>query len=97
MRCAQFLEFADAAIGEDGVADREGLIDNQDLGIHMDGGGKGQSHVHAAGIFFDRPVDEFADFGEGFDGGHGFVDLAAAQAHDLAIQDRRFRGRRIPD
>ena len=32
--------------------------------------GKGQPHVHAAGIFFDRPLNEFADIGES---------LAAAQ------------------
>ena len=33
------------------------------------------------------PVNELADFGEGFDGGQGALDLGAAQTHDLAVQE----------
>ncbi len=83
---AQFLKFAHAAIGEDGIADGEGLVDDENFGVDVDGGGEGQAHVHAARVFFHRPLDELADFGEGFDGRHRLIDLTAAEAHDLAVE-----------
>ena len=87
---AQFLEFADAAVGEDGVADGQGFVDDEDFGVDVDGGGEGQAHVHAAGVFLDGTLDELADFGEGFDGGHGLFDLGAAEAEDLAVEEDVF-------
>ena len=43
---AQLFELLNAPAGEDRVADGERFVDNQDLGIDMDGGGKRQAHVH---------------------------------------------------
>src|SRR5439155_13574947 len=37
---AQFPELADAAVGETGTAPGEGLVHDEDLGVHVDGGGK---------------------------------------------------------
>ena len=46
------------------VADREDLVDDQDLGLEMGGHGEGQAHVHAAGVALDRRVEELLDLGE---------------------------------
>ena len=70
---AQLLELAHAAIGEDRVADRQGLVDDQDFGVHMNRGGERQPDVHAARILFDRARDEFADLRECFDRWHGAI------------------------
>jgi hypothetical protein len=83
---AQFLEFAHAAVGEHRVAHRQRFVHDQNFRVHVDRRGKRQPDVHAARIFLDRPLHELADFGERFDRRHGPVDLAAAQAHDLAVQ-----------
>ena len=83
---AEFLELADAAVGEDGVADREGFVDDENFGIDVDGGGEGEADVHAAGVFLDGALDELADLREGLDGGHGAVDFGAAESHDLAVE-----------
>ena len=66
---AQFFEFPDAAVGEDGVAHGQRLIDDQNIRIDVDGGGERQPDIHAARIFFHGPVNELADLREGFDGG----------------------------
>src|ERR1022692_105760 len=84
---AKLLELAHAAIGEDRVANGQGFVDDEDFGIHVDGGGEGQPHVHAAGILFDGAGDELADFREGFDGRHGALDFGAGQPHDFAVEE----------
>ena len=66
---AQFFEFADAAVGEDGIADGQRFVNDQNVRIDMDCGGKCQPHIHAARIFLDRAVHEFADFRKRFDEG----------------------------
>src|SRR5205814_491799 len=38
---AQFLELADATVGEYGIAHGEGFVHDEDLGVHVDGGGEG--------------------------------------------------------
>ena len=83
---AQFLKLAHAAVGEDRVAHGQGFIHDQNFGVDVDRGGKGQPHIHAARVFLDRALHEFADLGEGFDGRHRAVDFGAAQSHDFAVQ-----------
>ena len=57
------------------VADRQRLVDHQDVGVDVDGGGEGEPHVHAARVGLDRLVDEVADVGEAGDGVEALVDL----------------------
>jgi len=45
---AKLFEFLHASAGENRVADGQGFVDNQDLGIDMNGGGKRQANVHSA-------------------------------------------------
>ena len=47
-----------------GVPDGQHLVDEQDLGIDVDGDGETEAHVHAARVGFDRGVDEVLEFGE---------------------------------
>ncbi len=61
---AQFVNLAHAALAEVNVADGEGFVHQQNLGIEMDGDREGEPHDHAAGIGLDRLVDEVADLGE---------------------------------
>ena len=83
---AQLFKFLHASAGEDGVADGERFVDNQDFGIDVNGSGKGQADVHAAGVFFDRAIDELTDFGEGFDAWKGVFQFLARESQDFAIE-----------
>ena len=87
---AEFFKFADTAVGEDGVADGEGFIDDKDLGIDVDGGGEGEADIHAAGILFNGTVDVIADFGESFDRLHVTEHLGARDTKDLAVDEDVF-------
>ncbi len=49
-RRLQFVEPGDAALLEPQVADREDLVDQQDLRIDVDGGGKRQPQRHAGAV-----------------------------------------------
>lgn len=86
----KFFKFVDAAVGEDGVADGEGFVDDENFGLNVDGGGEGEADVHAAGILFYGAVHEVADFGEGGDGGEGGFDFGAGETDDLAVEDDVF-------
>ena len=63
----EFLELLDAPASEDCVAYGEGFIDDQYLGVDVNRGRKREANVHAAGIFFNRPVDELTDLCKRFD------------------------------
>ena len=47
-------------LDEGGVADAEGLVDQQDVGMDLGGDREGQPHVHAARIILQRQVGELA-------------------------------------
>ncbi len=49
------------------VAHRKRLINNQHIGPHRRRQGKGQTHLHPAGIDAHRLVDIVANFGERLD------------------------------
>ncbi len=67
------LHLAQALLLELDVADRQHLVDDQDLRLQVRRDGERQAHVHAAGVALDRRVEEFLDLGEGDD----LVELAA--------------------
>ena len=70
---------------EQGVADGEGFVDDEDVGVDVDDDGKGQADVHAAGVGFDGLVDKRADVGKGDDVVEAFGDFALAQAQDGGV------------
>ena len=49
---------ADAPLLEVGVADREDLVEQQDVGIEVGGNREPQPHVHARRVVLERHVDE---------------------------------------
>ena len=61
-----------------GVADRQHLVDDQDLRLQMRRDREGEPHIHAAGIALDRRVEELLDLGEGDDLVELASDLGAA-------------------
>ena len=52
------LHLPEALALERRVADRQDLVDEQDLGLEVRGHGEGQAHVHAGGVALDRRVEE---------------------------------------
>ena len=77
---------AEALLLERGVADREHLVDEQDLGLEVRRDGERQPHIHAARVAFDRRVDEALDLGERDDLVELARDLGALHAEDGAVQ-----------
>ena len=55
---------ANASLLEEQVAHRKGLVDDENVGIHVDRHRERETYKHAARVCFDRTVNEFADFGE---------------------------------
>ena len=72
---------------EGGVADREHLVDEQDLGLEVGGHGEGQAHRHAARVALDRGVEEALDLGERDDLVEPAADLRAPHAEDGAVEE----------
>ena len=72
------LHLAEALLLELGVADRQHLVDDQDLRLEMRRHGEGEPHVHAARVALDRRVEELLDLGEGDDLVELALDLGAA-------------------
>lgn len=71
---------------EKGIAYRQGLVDDQHVSVHMGHHGKGQTHHHAAGVAFDRLVDEVADVRKGHDVVVAGVCFFPRQAEDGGIE-----------
>ena len=52
---------------KDGITDRECFVDNQNLWLSGDRGGKGQPHVHATRVSLDWLMNEVTNLGKAFD------------------------------
>jgi hypothetical protein len=78
---------AQALTLEGGVAYREHLVHDQDLGLEVSGDREREPQVHAARVALHRRVDEALDLGEGDDLVELALDLAAAHAEDRAVQE----------
>ena len=50
-----------------GVADREHLVDQQDLGVDLDRHREREAHVHPRGVVLQPHVEELLELGEGDD------------------------------
>ena len=60
------------------VADGEDLVDEQHLGLDVDGHGEAEPHEHARRVELDRRVDEVLDLGERHDRVEALLELALA-------------------
>ena len=81
-----FRHVVDALRLEFGIADRQHLVEQQDVRLEVRRDREGEPHVHAARIAFDRGVDEFAHAGELDDLVEAVAHLGAAHAEDGAVQ-----------
>ena len=61
---AHAVEDVEALLLEGGVADREHLVDQQDVGVDLDRHREGQAHVHARGVVLELEVLELLELGE---------------------------------
>ena len=80
----KLLHAAEAAALELRVADRQHLVDEQDLGLEVRGDREREAHVHAARVALDGRVDELLDSGE-------LDDLVEALRRSLAASSRGSR------
>lgn len=79
---AETADALEALVLEIGIADRQGLVDDQDVRPPGSRHAERQAHLHAAGVGAHRLLDGLADFGEGLDIRHqrlDFLDLHAQQ------------------
>jgi hypothetical protein len=80
------LDPPQALVLESDVADREDLVDDQDLRLQVGGDREGEPDVHPAGIVLDLRVEEPLDLGEGDDLVEFAVDLVLPHAENRAVQ-----------
>ena len=81
-------DFLDAGHGfglKRGIAHRQRLVHDQDIGLHMYLHRKCQPHRHARAVGLDRLIDVIADVGKRDDVGQQGVDARAAQAQNRTI------------
>ena len=84
---AHVFHLAQAFLLEAGIAHGQHFVDEQDFRLQMRGHGKGQAHIHAAGVTLYGRVDEFAEFGEVHDLIESAIDLAFLHAQDGAVEE----------
>ena len=61
---AQLFELAYAAVGKHRIAHRQRFVHHQNLRLHVNRRRKRQPHIHAARVFFHRPLQKLADVRE---------------------------------
>ena len=89
---AHVVHLAEALLLERGVADREHLVDEEDLGLEVRGDGEREAQVHAARVALHRRVDEPLDLGERDDLVELRDDLARGASRGSRRSGRRSRG-----
>ena len=77
---------AEAFLLKLGIADRQHLVDDQNLGLQMRRDREGEPNIHAAGVALDRRIEKFLDLGKGDDLVELASDLGAAHAEDGAVE-----------
>ena len=95
-RTRDLLHLPEALALEGDVADREHLVDEQDLRVEVRRDGEGQAHVHAARVALDRRVEELVDLGELDDLVELARDLAPWSCRGWRRSGRCSRGRSAP-
>ena len=70
---------------ETGVADRQDLVDDEDLGVEVRGHREREAHPHAARVPLDRRLEELVHLGEVHDLLEPAVDRGARHPEDRAV------------
>ncbi|MNT00804.1 hypothetical protein D3C72_1352480 [compost metagenome] len=81
----EIAQKAHAFLGEHGIAHSQCLVHHQNVGIHMGDHGKGEAHIHAAGIGLDRLLHEFTDIGKRRNRVEALGDLRVRQPQQRCI------------
>ncbi len=69
------------------VADREYLVEEQDVRVEERRDGKAEAHGHTRRVGADRPVDRVLELGEGDDLVEALADLRPLETLDRAVQE----------
>jgi hypothetical protein len=69
-----------------GVTHREYLVDEEDVGVHVDRHGEAETHVHAGRVVPHRCVDELLDPGEAHDLVEPRVQLPLGESEDRPVE-----------
>ena len=83
-RLLELLDPPDALVLEIRVADRECLVEDQDLGASRGRHREGEAHAHAGRVGPDGLIDVLADLRERLDLRHQAGDLPHREPHELA-------------
>ena len=78
----ELLDLPHALVLERLVADGEHFVDEEDVGIHGDGDGEAEPHVHARRVGLHRAVDEDLETGEGHDLVEALPDLGPGEPEE---------------
>ena len=73
----ELADLVQALAGEGLVAHGQDLVDEQHVGVHVDGHGEAEPRVHARGVGLDGGVDEALELREVHDLVEALLDLAA--------------------
>ncbi len=84
------VHLAQAFLLELGIADGENLIHDEDFRLHVGGDGEGEPYIHAAGIVFDRGIEEFADPGKFDNGVEAFGDISLLHPQHRPVEEDVF-------
>ena len=85
---AQAVEHVEALLLEAHVADGQHLVDQQDVGVHLDHHGEREPHLHARGVVLELQLLELAQLGEVDDVVIACARLVGREAeHDAVHQD----------
>ena len=76
----QAIELIEALLLKRGVSDREDLVDQEHVRVHLDGDREREAHVHAGGVVLELEVEELLELGEGDDLVEPLARLLAASA-----------------
>ena len=93
---ALFFELHDALkrfFSERAIAHRQGFVNDQNIGVGAGGDGKSQAHVHAAGIGFNRLVNELAHTRKVNNAFIQSICLGTRKTHDCSGQGNIFSPR----
>ena len=90
---AELVDLVETLGHKRGVADRQYLVDEQDVGADVDGDGKPQTHIHAGRVALDRMVDKLLELGEIDDFFVFVLNLLSRKSKDDAVDEDVFPAR----
>ena len=82
----ELADLVDALLLKVAVADRQRLVDDEDVGIDVDGDRERQPHVHAGRVRLHRPVEERAELGELQDRRQPLLHLGGREPEDGGVE-----------